>query len=74
MQQVVGFNHDKVGAQIEFFGQQLPQLDFKTAQLFVFVLEVERRHVGFYGNAQFTTVVDVVDQLGLCPWAEQRGK
>ncbi|MNC37967.1 hypothetical protein D3C75_865520 [compost metagenome] len=72
-QQIVASRHHELGAYFQLVGQQPAKFDFKPRQLAV-ILEVERRHVGFDGNAQFATVIHVIDQFGMCPWAEQGGK
>ena len=54
----------------QFLGQQLTQLDVKTCQAPV-LFEAERWHIGFKGDAQFATVIHVVDQFGLSKRAHQ---
>ena len=69
-QQVGGVGHHEVGAYIQFTGQQLAKLDFKAGKPAV-ILEVERRAVGFQRNAQFATVVYIVNQFSMSQWAHK---
>ena len=62
---------DKRGAHLHFLGQQFTQLHFKAGE-FVALFEIVRRSIGFQGDAQFTAIVDVVNQFGMSQGAQKR--
>ena len=65
-----GIGDDEVGPYIQFVGQQLPNSTSKPVSVVVF-LEIEGRCISLKGNAQFATVVYVVNQFGMSQGAQK---
>ena len=61
---------DEVGPHIQLAGQQLAQFDFEAGE-FAVILEIEGRCISLKGNAQFATVVDIVNQFGMSQRAQK---
>ncbi|MOA36214.1 hypothetical protein D3C78_1577240 [compost metagenome] len=69
-QHFIGGRRDKRWVDVQLAGQHLAQFNLETRQLALF-LEAQWRRVGIDGNAQFTTIIYIIDQFGVSHRAQE---